>query len=201
MQGVLDHYRTKLLAKDQAGNVVDSVGPLRLGPRLESSLSPDAWHTIVYGKGSWVMHMLRRRMGDEKFMTLLGDFCKRYRHQAVSVDQFREIAAGYLPKDSSDPKLESFFEAWVESTGIPTVTLETSVKGKAPKMQLTLTVNQSGVEETVSLQVPVEVQLARGKSQIYWLTTGNGEPATLTIPVRAAPLKVTLDPETSLLRR
>lgn len=201
MQAVLEHYRTKLLDKDQAGHVVDSVGPLRLGPRLQSSLSPDAWHTIVYGKGSWVVHMLRRRLGDEKFITMLGDFCKRFRYQTVSVDQFREIAAGYLPPGSADPKLESFFEAWVESTGIPALTLDTSLKGKAPKLQLTLTVNQSGVEDTVSLQVPVDVELTRGKSQTYWLTTGNGEPATLTIPLRTAPVKVTLDPERSLLRQ
>jgi hypothetical protein len=201
MREVLARYREQLLEKDAGGREVDAVGPLRLGPRLQSSLSPGAWHTIVYGKGSWVIHMLRARLGDEKFLAMLGEVCKRYRHQAIKVSQFQEVAASYLPPGASDPKLDAFFEAWVESTGIPSLTLETAVKVRAPNVEVTLRLNQSGVEDSVSLQVPVEVQLARGRSEVHWLTTGGGEPATKILKLRAAPLKVTLDPEMSILRR
>lgn len=201
MQQLLEHYRTRLLDKDDNGKTVDSVGPIRLGPRLQSSLSPDAWHTIVYGKGSWIVHMLRRRLGDEQFFALLGEFCKRYRHQAVTIKQFQELAATHLPKGSPDPKLEAFFEAWVETTGIPELKLEAEVKGRAPNVQLNLKLTQTEVDESVSLQVPVEVQVARGKSQVVYLTTGGGEPATATVLLRAAPVKVTLDPELTVLRR
>lgn len=201
MQQLLEHYRARLLEKDDSGKAVDSVGPIRLGPRLQSSLSPDAWHTIVYGKGSWIIHMLRRRLGDEQFFALLGEFCKRYRHQAVTIKQFQELAAAHLPRGSADSKLDAFFEAWVEATGIPELKLESEVKGRAPNLQLNLKLTQTEVDESVSLQVPVEVQVARGKSQMVYLTTGGAEPATATVPLRAAPLKVTLDPELTVLRR
>ena len=196
---LLEEYKNRLLEKDAEGRSIDSIGPIRLGARLQSSLSQGAWHTIVYGKGTWVMHMLRARIGDDNFLKLLGEVCKRYRYQAISVAQFQEMAAAYLPKDSPDPNLDAFFDHWVENTGIPTLSLQSALKGKAPAYRLTLTLTQTAVEEKTSLMVPVEVQLTRTSSKIYWLPTGP-EPATLTIPLRARPLKITLDPAGAILK-
>jgi len=196
---VLDEYRQRLIEKDAEGRSVDSIGPIRLGARLQSSLSQGAWHTIVYGKGTWIMHMLRARIGDDNFLKLLGEVCKRYRFQAISVTDFQRMAATYLPKGSPDPYLDAFFDHWVENTGIPTLSLQTSLKGKAPAYKLTLTLTQSDVEEKTSLMVPVEVQLTRTNSKTYWLPTGP-EPSSLTIPLRARPLKITLDPGGTILK-
>src|SRR5271157_1230696 len=70
---MLNSYRAALLAKSDSGQIVDSTGPIVLGPRLESSQEPRAWRNIVYGKGSWILQMLRRRMGDERFFSMLGE--------------------------------------------------------------------------------------------------------------------------------
>jgi hypothetical protein len=199
VSSVLNEYKQKLLEKNEAEETVDSAGPVRLGARLQNSLSPGAWHAIVYGKGSWILHMLRARIGEDNFLKLLGEVCKRYRYQPITVRQFQDLAASYMPKDSADPRLDGFFDHWVENTGIPALNLQTAIRGKAPAYKLTLTLTQSGVEEKTSLMVPVEVQIARGKTQTYWMSTGP-EPATLTIPLRVRPLKITLDPANTILR-
>ncbi|MEO7649894.1 MAG: M1 family aminopeptidase, partial [Bryobacteraceae bacterium] len=62
---VLDEYRANLLARNPNGQTLESAGPIALGTRLQSSQNPGAWRAIVYEKGSWILHMLRRRMGDE----------------------------------------------------------------------------------------------------------------------------------------
>jgi len=62
------------------------------------------------------------------------------------------------------------------------------------------TVTQSELGEDAGVLAPVEIQLARGKSVVQWVRTSS-EPATFTVPVRQAPLKVSLDPHCGILRR
>lgn len=200
----MTRHKEQLLEKNKDGETIESSGPIRLGGRLQSSLAPGAWHAIVYGKGAWIMHMLRCRLGLENFLKLLGEVCKRYRFQPLAVAQFQELAASYMPKGSADPKLDAFFDHWVENTGIPTLNLSssvrvTSVRGKPAGYRLTLTLTQSGVEEQTSLQVPVEVLMPGGKSQIQWIATG-AEPTVRTLALPAKPVKVTLDPGNAVLR-
>jgi len=197
---MLDSYRAALLAKGDNGQPVDSTGPIVLGTRLENSQEPRAWRAITYGKGTWILQMLRRRLGDERFFSLLAEVVKRYNHREITTEQFRELAAGYLPPKSDDPKLESFFEQWVYGTGIPAVKLAWSVKGQAPALRLVGTVTQSEVDEDFSTQVPVEIQVAKGRIITQWVRTTN-TPVTFTVPLSAAPVKVVLDTHHGLLKR
>lgn len=192
MHETLAEYRTRLLEKGASDRTQESAGPLRLGTRLSSSQSPDAWHHIVYGKGSWVLHMLRARLGDAAFWKLLGRVVSEHRNRALSTEQFRALAAEFMPKAEA----AVFFEHWVESTGIPALSL--AHRWRAGK--LTLTVTQTGVEDHVSVLVPVEVQARGAKPQVHWITTG-ADPVTLTVPMRAAPWKVTLDAAGSILKQ
>jgi hypothetical protein len=198
MQRVLAQYKEMLLNKGDEGRTVESAGPIRLGLRLQSSQNPGAWRNIVYDKGAWILHMMRGRMGDANFRAMLGEFARKNRFQAVTAEQFRELAASYLPKGAADAKLEGFFESWVEGTGIPTLTLTHKLTGKAPALKLQLTLEQSGVDENFSTLVPVVVEVARAKPQVIWMQTGS-EATTQTIALKAAPGKVALDPENWIL--
>ena len=197
---LLDSYRDQLLEKNEAGKIVDSAGPIVLGARLESSQQPAGWHTITYGKGSWILHMLRRRMGDQRFLAMLSEILKRYDHTAIDTEQFRKLAAEFLPPKSDDPALESFFDQWVYGTGIPALKLSYAVKGIAPTVRVTGTIAQSDVAEDFEALVPVEIQLGKGQAVTRWVAT-SGESATFSVAVKQAPLKVVLDPRNSVLRR
>lgn len=200
VEQMLDTYRAALLAKNESGQPVDSAGPIVLGTRLETSQEPRAWRTITYGKGSWIMQMLRARVGTERFIALLAETVRRYDRKEITTEEFRLLAASFLPPKSDDPKLESFFEQWVYGTGIPTMKLTYSVKGVAPNVKLTGTLTQSGVDEDFTTSVPVEIQIARGKSITQWVRSAD-VPVTFTVPLKAAPLKVTLDPHYAVLRK
>ena len=164
LETMLETYRDICWPRTRAGQVVDSAGPIVLGTRLETSQEPRAWRAITYGKGSWIMQMLRGRMGDQKFLALLAEISKRYDRKDITTEEFRLLAAEYLPPKSDDPKLESFFEQWVYGTGIPTIKLTWNVKGAAPNVKLTGTVTQSGVDEDFTAAVPVEITVARGRA-------------------------------------
>jgi aminopeptidase N len=174
------------------------MGPIVWGPRLVSSAAPDAWRAITYEKGSWIMHMLRRRLGDDRFLAMLAELVKRYRQSSLSTEQFRALAAEFLPPKDPDPALETFFENWVYSTGIPTLKLEHTLRGKAPALRLEIKLTQSGVDEDFTTLVPLEVRF-RGLPPIRrWVSTTN-EPLVLTLAVRQAPSAVLLDPDDSVL--
>src|SRR5438477_11051079 len=55
----LSRYRRQLTEKSpDADEPAAEIGPLTLGVRLNSSKSPSAYERVVYGKGSWIIHML-----------------------------------------------------------------------------------------------------------------------------------------------
>jgi hypothetical protein len=198
LDSILQEYKARLLAPSEDGRSVESVGPIVLGPRLKTSLAPDAWRAITYEKGSWIMHMLRRKLGDERFLAMLKELCRRYRYQGVTTEQFRGLVQENLPPKSSDSSIEEFFERWVYGTGIPTLKLAWNVRGKAPNLTLRAVVTQTGVEEDFSVEVPVEVQLARGRTITRMVRTSSS-PASFEMLVVRSPLKVLLDPSQSVL--
>jgi hypothetical protein len=197
---MLDSYRADLLARSDSGQIVDSTGPIVLGPRLENSQEPRAWRDIIYGKGSWIIQMLRRRMGDERFFSMLRELMTRYGGKEISTEGFRELAAQFLPPKSDDPKLEAFFEQWVYGTGIPSLKLAWSIKGKAPSLRLVGTLTQSDVGEDFSALAPVEIQVARARTITQWVRSAT-DPVTFTAVLTQPPLKVALDPHYAILRR
>jgi aminopeptidase N len=197
---LLNEYRMQLLARGDNGEPVDAAGPIVMGTRLESSLEPRAWRAVTYGKGSWILHMLRRRMGDERFFSMLAEVMKRYGHSEITTEQFRALAAEFLPPRSDDPRLETFFDQWVYRTGIPTLKLAYSLKGKAGAWKLAGTLTQSDVPDDFETLAPIEIQLPRGQTITRWVR-GSNEPTTFQVTLAQAPVKVILDPHNAVLRR
>ena len=95
---------------------------------------------------------------------MLNAVAQRNRYGRVSTESFRAIASEFMPAGSEDAKLENFFEQWVYGTGIPTLKMTTSVKGKAPRVRVTGAIQQSNVNEDFSISIPVEMQLPRETS-------------------------------------
>jgi len=186
LDAVLEDYRNHLLDKSETGRTLESIGPITWGRRLESSLAPNAWAVVAYEKGTWIIHMLRRQLGDAKFLNMLREVASRYRFRSISTQQFRELAQEFTPAKSEDRTLKGFFENWVEGTGIPSVKLSYAWRGT----KLTGTVSQRNVEDDFTAFVPVEVQTAKQRS-VYWLPTGS-DPIPFSIPLKTPPTKVAL---------
>jgi hypothetical protein len=125
---------------------------------------------------------------------------RQYEYQDITTEQFRALAQQFLPKDSPDPKLEAFFEAWVYGTGIPRLRLAHSIKGKAPTVRLTGTVAQEDAPAEFSVWVPVQIQFSRGQALTQWVRTG-AAPATFSLNLKQRPVKVLLDPANVVLKR
>ena len=194
MASVLESYRTELLSKDADGAVYESAGPIIWGERLAGWPSNGAWRVISYGKGTWILHMLRRRIGDDAFFKLLAELRRRYEFKSVTTADFEALARELRPKGMTPEVIDTFFDNWVYSTGIPALKLRYTVKGVAPAVKLSGTVGQSGASDDFALDTPVEVQFAKGPPQTIWVRTA-GDERSFTANLRQVPTRVVIPDE------
>jgi hypothetical protein len=199
VEGVLEEYRDRLVRKGADGKATESAGPIIWGPRLESAM-PDAWRAVTYDKGAWIIHMLRRRLGDERFQSMLAETRRKYEFRPLSTEDFSEMVKRFVPPRTSPEWVDAFFDNWVYSTGVPSLKLRTATKGVAPALKLSGTVSHGDVDEDFSADVPVEIQFAKGPPQVVWVrSSSEGTPFTVTL--KQAPVRVAIGSFGILARR
>lgn len=64
--------------------------------------------SLVYDKGAWVLHMLRKETGDSTFFRILRNYYQRYKYKNASTEDFKKIA-----EEISGRNLKQFFDQWV----------------------------------------------------------------------------------------
>ena len=163
LESVLADFQADLLKTGKETQTVESAGPLTWGYRLEASKTSEAYRVITYEKGAWVLHMLRKRLGTERFLKVLAEVRRQYQFRAVGTAELLDLVKKNLSLPAFPPiRWRLSFDNWVYSTGIPTLRVKYSVKGKAPSWRVSGTVEQSAVDHNFSVDVPVQIQFAKG---------------------------------------
>ena len=109
-------WQRDLLESLPDGRVIESVGPVVLGQRLESSRSEDAYRLIVYKKGAVILDMLARSLGQERFPKIAAQVVKAVPFQLVSTEDFFALIERVASVD-----LQPFVRQYVYGTGLPEV--------------------------------------------------------------------------------
>ena len=130
--------------------------------------------------------MMRKRLGDERFLKMLAELRRRHESKVVTTEDLRALVKEFLPPKVSKNSVDLFFDNWIYSTGIPNLKLSYAVKGAARQWKVSGTIDQSGVDNDFTAEVPVEIQFAKGPSQIVWVETSD-EPATFSATIQDLP--------------
>jgi aminopeptidase N len=80
---------------------------------------------IVYGKGAWMMEVLRREMGEERFFAFLRRYLEKHRWGWATGESWRETLGEVWGKE----RAEAFFRKWVTGNGITPADLPPSELG------------------------------------------------------------------------
>lgn len=96
------------------GRPIEAIGPLTMGSRLDSSLSDEAYHAIVYQKGAKVLAMLAEQLGEEQFLAMLKEIAQRANFRPLDT----ETVLGALAK-MSGRNLDAFARSFVHGVGYP----------------------------------------------------------------------------------
>jgi aminopeptidase N len=141
-----------------------------------------------YGKGSVILHMLRRHVGDKAFFDGLKLYLTRFRHMPVETDDFRQCVSETSGKD-----LQKWFDQWVFRPGH--LIMETSWTHASGKLELKI--RQTQTTGLYDFDTVVEIVNGANKTRKNIHVTGAETTATFDIPMK--PESVTVDPDRDIL--
>ena len=142
-----------------------------------------------YEKGGWVLHMLRRRLGDKAFFDGLRLYYRDRHESTASTDDLRASLEKASGKD-----LKDFFTRWVFQPGHPVYHIEWKETGQG-SIEVTLTQTQQ--DEAFLDPVTVRLETPAGDHDV--VISPKGKSTTMTVK-SSAPQRVTVDPNGDLLK-
>jgi hypothetical protein len=206
----LERYRKRLTEKlPGSGSSAAEIGALDLGSRLTSSKSPFGFEDVIYGKGAWVIHMLRESLKqpgtknpDARFAAFLHTLATKYAYRALSTaDLQREVEAVMTPAMDLEGgrSMEWFFEQWVRGTGIPHYQVEFNVhpgeKGFAVRGKLF----QEQVPRSFVAPVPLYAVVSGGRPTFLGIVIAGAPETSFHFTTTVEPRKILIDPQMTLL--
>jgi hypothetical protein len=211
MKTALDYYRNELLRETKNGIVADA-GPVTLGHRLQSSRFPDAYERVMYGRGTWLIHMLRsmlREAGGEKtdalfFSALKGLLAASPSHKISTLDlqrafeQIMPVALNYEGRKS----LDWFFDSWINGNSIPQFSLQgIHMRPAAGKLKITGAVVQDHAAKDMVTALPLYAVDANGRSSFLAFVFADDSRTEFTLTAPPGTKEIVMDPDETVLRR
>jgi aminopeptidase N len=138
---------------------------------------------IIYQKGAWSLHMLRKLIGDEKFRAGIREYYQRYRNCNASTADLRKVM-----EEASGVELEWFFEQWLSRAGSPRLEGTWSYDAGAHKVRVHLAQTQDGA----AYRLPLEIGIG---GEVQSFEFGLKE-QSFEFSAEQEPSAVLLDPET-----
>ena len=144
----------------------------------------------TYQKGAWILHMLRRKIGEEALVGGLVEFYDRYKLSHASSDDFMKIMESVSGTD-----LDQYFDDWLYSAGHPVLSLNTDYSEGRIYMELVQTQSHK-----IAFTFPLDIR--------FVFDDGSHQDETFDIMFRrhefildlpSEPVEIILDPETRLL--
>ncbi|MBK7561862.1 MAG: M1 family metallopeptidase [Chitinophagaceae bacterium] len=143
-----------------------------------------------YQKGSWVLHMLRRQLGDSVFKKCIRTYYETYTGKNADTGDLLKIIESVSGKN-----FEKFFTQWLYSTVNPSLSIKWKYLARNKKVQVEIVQMQNDRLFTL----PLEIEMTFSNKKIIMPLTIENKVQRFTWAVPRKPSKIRLDPNTSLL--
>jgi hypothetical protein len=215
---LLQKFRDDLLVKNPKGQQLTVAGPVTLGLRLSSSQFPNGYEAISYGRGTWLIHMLRCMLrdadrgrasrpkggGDEAFLRALRKLRTQYEGKPVTTAELISIFESELPSSlwyEGRKSLDWFYEGWVNGSSVPAYGLrDLKFTDKAGSTLVTGTIVQEHAPDSLVTAVPI-YSSASGKNNFLTRIFVEGPETQFHVTAPTGTRKILIDPEQTLLAR
>jgi len=180
VESLLDERKQVLsFARKRLAPVVDTTLPVSV--RLLNSNS--------YEKGGWVLHMLRRELGDSLFQDCIQSFYEEYKFGNALTRDFQKVV-----EKVSGRSFEDFFQQWVYQAGHPLLSVDWKKRGKT----VIVSINQHQKQSLFKFPLDIKLIDAKGESFTEILSIHSAS-QKFTLHPDFKPTKLILDPDTWLL--
>lgn len=160
----------------------------RLTPVVDTSVKSNFMQMLnanSYQKGGWVLHMLRRKLGDSLYWKGIRAYYAKYRNANANTEDFKKIM-----ELASGQDLDLFFKQWLYTAGHPHLVISQTFDKGSKKMRFTITQKQP-----VVFEFPLEVSI---DGQLHTISV-NSQTTTADLPATSATARVVFDPNVNLL--
>lgn len=152
----------------------------------------DVYPFTVYGKGAWVLHMLRHMVGDDTFFEILREYRRRFEYSHATTADFIAAVTDLTGRDWN-----WFFDQWLYEEGYPDYECALRPLELNGRHYAELFVRQVQPAEYPTFQAPVEIGAwADGPRYIFW---NDAREEHVLIPVEAPLADPIIDPDWWLL--
>jgi aminopeptidase N len=142
----------------------------------------------AYQKGSWILHMLRMKLGDEVFWKAVRNYYSAFEYSNADSKDLEKIF-----ESTCDCDLTSFFYQWLRIAGNPEIQLKVK-----PKRRSTVVVLEQLQDETFQFELELEFFGENGHSQAeLFHVTKKISKTKFTLPFRVIDYKI--DPKRKVL--
>ncbi len=197
----LDSYFTGVRANFDGIIAADTL-PLPAGIAMVSKSYSHPWETFrkaanPYGKGASILHMLRTRLGDDRFFAGIRNYVARHRFTTAETSDLRRAF-----EDASGESLAQFFHQWCERPGIPHIALSARFDSSASALIVEAVQTQTidGDNPAFEFDLPLLIEPADGPA-ISAALPFSGRSASIAIPLNAEPRSLAIDPFLAVLAR
>ena len=142
-----------------------------------------------YEKGSWVLHMLRRKLGDAIFQKGIQTYYSMYKGSNASTDDFMHVM-----EKVSKQNLHIFFKQWLYTPGQPI--LQGQWKYEPNKKVLTISIKQT---QDFVFVFSLQIGIIDGNKTILKTIDISNKITNISIPLNFKPVSIILDPDVNLL--
>ncbi|MEQ9506052.1 MAG: aminopeptidase N [Hyphomonas sp.] len=172
--------RIKDVIRLRARQFAEDAGPLAHSVRPDTYGSIDNLYTAtVYEKGSELIGMLRRMIGNEKFREGMDLYFERHDGQAVTIEDFYACFEAVTGEDFSQ------FRLWYAQAGTPEVKVEETWDPKTRELNITLSQSTPATPgQPVKQPVPIPLEMAlmdKDGNLAEWNTLLDDEDVTITM--------------------
>lgn len=149
---------------------------------------------VGYNKSSMFFHMLRNRIGQDKFLAALRDFYQRSKYKAAGWSDLQTSFESIAGVD-----LDSFFSQWLDRSDVPALAVsEPEVKNDKGYPVLYFNLNQEN-DPPYDLEVPLVIKTTT--TEIHKKVHVAENKNSFEIPLSSLPETLVVDPEYDLMRR
>lgn len=146
-----------------------------------------------YEKGAWVLHMLRKRLGDDAFFRGLRNYYNAHASATATTEDLRKAL-----EKSSGKDLKDFFARWVYGAGHPRYELSWGSMERSSVTSVMVQLNQ--VQPGDAFLDPVTIEFTvNGKAERTTIYP-KGKSTSSQVRLAANPTAVKIDPDDALLK-
>ncbi|MDN5289074.1 MAG: family peptidase [Mucilaginibacter sp.] len=160
----------------------------RLTPVVDTAVNDQYMQLLnanSYEKGGWVLHMLRRKLGDDLFWKGVHNYYIKYKGSNANTDDLRLVM-----EQTSGQNLKPFFDQWLRTAGHPALNIAWHYDADKGVVNINIEQKQDALYE-----FPLEISI---DGQLHSILVNN-KTVTTPVAVKAKPQDIVADPNVNLL--